>query len=83
MKISKKDLDGMIIEERKMERRKNIVMFYNLLTSNLKLNEWEKLKKCIDRAFLLEKEIRDNELTIKDKTLLNLNEYDDFLNNLY
>lgn len=83
MKISEEDLEGMIIEERNMERRKNIVMFYNLLTSNLKLNEWERLKKCIDRAFLLEKEIRDNELTIKDKRLLNLNEYDDFLNNLY
>lgn len=45
MKISEEDLEGMIIEERNIERRKNIVMFYNLLTSNLKLNEWERLKK--------------------------------------
>ena len=78
MKISEEDLEGMIIEERNMERRKNIVMFYNLLTSNLKLNEWERLKKSMDKAFLLERETRDKELSIKNENLLNLKEYDDF-----
>lgn len=83
MKISEEDLEGMIIEERNIERRKNIVMFYNLLTSNLKLNEWERLKKSIDKAFLLERETRDKELSIKNKNLLNLKEYDDFFINLW
>ena len=83
MKISEEDLEGMIIEERTMERRKNIVMFYNLLTSNLKLNEWERLKKSIDKAFLLERETRDKELSIKNENLLNLKEYDDFFINLW
>nr|DAM70863.1 MAG TPA: hypothetical protein [Caudoviricetes sp.] len=83
MKISEEDLEGMIIEERNMERRKNIVMFYNLLTSNLKLNEWERLKKTIDKAFLLERETRDKELSIKNENLLNLKEYDDFFINLW
>nr|DAX76970.1 MAG TPA: hypothetical protein [Caudoviricetes sp.] len=83
MKISEEDLEGMIIEERNMERRKNIVMFYNLLTSNLKLNEWERLKKSIDKAFLLERETRDKELSIKNENLLNLKEYDDFFINLW
>ena len=83
MKISEEDLEGMIIEERNIERRKNIVMFYNLLTSNLKLNEWERLKKSIDKAFLLERETRDKELSIKNENLLNLKEYDDFFINLW
>lgn len=83
MKISEEDLEGMIIEERNMERRKNIVMFYNLLTSNLKLNEWERLKKSMDKAFLLERETRDKELSIKNENLLNLKEYDDFFINLW
>lgn len=83
MKISEEDLEGMIVEERNMERRKNIVMFYNLLTSNLKLNEWERLKKSIDKAFLLERETRDKELSIKNENLLNLKEYDDFFINLW
>ena len=83
MKISEEDLEGMIIEERNIERRKNIVMFYNLLTSNLKLNEWERLKKSIDKAFLLERETRDQELSIKNENLLNLKEYDDFFINLW
>ena len=83
MKISEEDLEGRIIEERNMERRKNIVMFYNLLTSNLKLNEWERLKKSIDKAFLLERETRDKELSIKNENLLNLKEYDDFFINLW
>lgn len=83
MKISEEDLEGIIIEERNMERRKNIVMFYNLLTSNLKLNEWERLKKSIDKAFLLERETRDKELSIKNENLLNLKEYDDFFINLW
>ena len=83
MKISEEDLEGMIIEERNIERRKNIVMFHNLLTSNLKLNEWERLKKSIDKAFLLERETRDKELSIKNENLLNLKEYDDFFINLW
>ena len=83
MKISEEDLEGMIIEERNIERRKNIVMFYNLLTSNLKLNEWERLKKSIDKAFLLERETRDKELSIKNENLLKLKEYDDFFINLW
>ena len=83
MKISEEDLEGMIIEERNIERRKNIVMFYNLLTFNLKLNEWERLKKSIDKAFLLERETRDKELSIKNENLLNLKEYDDFFINLW
>lgn len=83
MKISEEDLEGMIIEERNIERRKNIVMFYNLLTSNLKLNEWERLKKSIDKAFLLERETKDKELSIKNENLLNLKEYDDFFINLW
>lgn len=83
MKISEEDLEGMIVEERNMERRKNIVMFYNLLTSNLKLNEWERLKKSMDKAFLLERETRDKELSIKNENLLNLKEYDDFFINLW
>lgn len=58
-------------------------MFYNLLTSNLKLNEWERLKKSIDKAFLLERETRDKELSIKNENLLNLKEYDDFFINLW
>ena len=71
MKISEEDLEGMIIEERNMERRKN------------KLNEWERLKKSIDKAFLLERETRDKELSIKNENLLNLKEYDDFFINLW
>lgn len=64
-------------EQELKESQKKIIESYNMIVKKLCLEEWDNLKKIVDRAFEKEKIAKGKKLTITSEELIDVIDYND------
>ena len=64
-------------EQELKESQKKILESFNMIVNTLCLEEWDNLKKIVDRAFEKEKIVKEKKLTITSEYLINCSDYEE------